>query len=75
MSVLLKSQVYASIMEILRRKEYYYQGISANYNSLTDDGINELKKCITIWAPHMIEDENQSLDMRAKQMVIKELER
>lgn len=76
MTTLLKRQVYASLMEVLKDRDCYYRsGISADYDKLTDKGKEEIVKIVAVWAPHMLLDEEETLDMRAKQMVLKELAR
>ncbi len=73
---LLKRQVYAGLMEILKDQKYYYRsGIDSNFNRLTDDGRDAVAKYMLIMAPHMLRDEDETMDMRAKQMVIEELKK
>ena len=76
MPELLKRQVYAGLMEIIKDKQYYYRsGVDSNFNRLTDEGREAVAKYLAIMAPHMIRELEQELDQRAKQMVLKELER
>jgi leucyl-tRNA synthetase len=76
MSNLLKLQVYVGLMEIIKDKQYYYRSnVDANFNKFTDEGREEVVKYLSIMAPHMLREVEEELDMRAKQMVIQELER
>jgi hypothetical protein len=68
-----EKQVYAGIMEILRDDHFYYQGYSKDYNHLTENGKEAILEYITMMAPHMLKREENALDYRAKEMVIKEL--
>ena len=73
---LLKRQVYAGLMEIFKDKRYYYRsGIDDRYDKFTDEGREAVAKYLAIMAPHMLRELEQELDQRAKQMVLKELER
>ena len=63
-------------MEIINDKKYYYDSkISMDYNKLTDDGMRAVLEYITIMAPHMIKNERELLDKRAKELVMEELKR
>lgn len=69
----LDKQMYAGLMEILKDKRFYYQGIGPEYNHLTDDGNEAILEYITIMAPHMIKLENEMLDERSKKMMLDKL--
>lgn len=69
MSSLLKRQVYAGIMEILRDKKYYYtSSASPSYNQLTPAGVDELAKYVSHMGGLMLTKEKQELEQLAKDM-------
>jgi hypothetical protein len=68
-----EKQIYAGLMEILRDDYFYYQGYAKEYNHFTEEGNAAVIEYITMMAPHMLKREEDALDYRAKQMVIKEL--
>lgn len=69
----LDNQVIAGLMEILRNKNYYYQGTMIDFNRLTDDGKEAIVEFISIMAPHMIKSEENKLNERSKRLMIEEL--
>lgn len=76
MNQLLHNQVYAGLMEILRNSKYYYHSsVGEKYSSFTDEGKEAVIKWVTMMAPHMINNEKETLDTLAKQMVFDELKK
>ena len=73
-SNLLKQQIYAGIMEVIKDSSCYYTSyIGYRYDGLTEKGAEELKKFIDMMAPHMLELQNTELKELAKKMVVEEL--
>lgn len=76
MPELLKRQVYAGLMEIVKDDRYYYKSkVDQSYNRITEDGREALARYLAIMAPHMIRELEEDLMMMAKQMVIEELKK
>ena len=69
-----KDLLYGGIMELVNNRSYYYNsGISDNYNHFTPEGQEAVTSYLRQMAIIMLHVEEESLDKRAKDMVLKEL--
>jgi hypothetical protein len=69
-----KDLVFGGLMELQRnRAYYYYSGVGSNYSYWTEDGKEAVLEFMREMAPLMRQAEEQDLDKRAKEMVLKEL--
>ncbi len=76
MNPILHKQIYAGLFEIIKDNRYYqYSSFGDQYCKFSDEGAKEVMNWINIMAPKMIELENQMLDKRAKDLVVKELKK
>lgn len=76
MSKLLPNQIYAGLFEILKNdRMYYYSKVGESYCHLSEQGKEEVIKWIELMGPKMIKLEQETLDKRAKELVIEELKR
>ena len=76
MNPILHKQIYAGLFEIIKDNRYYqYSSFGDQYCKFSDEGTKEVMNWINIMAPKMIELENQMLDKRAKDLVVKELKK
>lgn len=70
----IKDLLFGSIQELSRNRKYYYQSsIGIDYSYWTDDGVTAIKDFLNIIAIKMREAENEELDRRAKDLVVKGL--
>lgn len=70
----IKDFVYGGIMELMRNRQYYYNsGVNSTYSHWTDEGKEVLLEYMTLVAGKMHEAEQQELNARAKELVLKEL--
>ena len=76
MNKLLPNQVYAGLMEILRHPKYYYNSsVNPDYSHFTEEGEKALLEFFQMVGPKMLKMEEDMLDQRAKDLVIKELKK
>ena len=69
-----KDLFYGGIMEILKNREYYYNsGIGSDYNHFTDKGKDAMEAYLRSMSVMMLKAEEESLNKRAKELVIKGL--
>lgn len=69
-----KDLLYGGLMELLNnRNNYYTSGVGSSYNHFTDQGKDAIQEYLKEMATLMLVAEKESLDKRAKDMVIKEL--
>ena len=68
--------VYAGLLATLNNSKFYYRsGSGSTYSHLTDQGRVAVLELISLYAYPMLTAENEMLDERAKQLVMKELKR
>lgn len=68
-----KDLLYGSLVELSSNQRYFYTSSIKGYSHWTEEGekvVSELLKTVT---PMIVETEEQELDKRAKDMVMKEL--
>lgn len=66
--------VYASLLATLNNSKFYYHSSSGpTYSHLTDEGRVAVLELIALYAYPMLAAENEMLNERAKQLVMKEL--
>ena len=69
-----KELLYGGIMEILNNREFYYNSrIGGEYNHFTEKGKNAMDEYLKTMANMMLKAEEESLNKRAKEMVINTL--
>lgn len=70
----IKDLLYGGVMEILNNPEFYYNSkISSDYNRFTDRGKVAMEGYLKTVAALMLTAEEESLNKRAKEMVINSL--
>jgi hypothetical protein len=70
----IKDLLYGGMLELMRNRHYYYNsGVNSTYNSWTDEGQAALAEYMTLVAGKMWEAEQVELNIRAKDLVVKEL--
>lgn len=71
-----KELLYGGLKELTNNSRYYYHSsVSRQYNSFTDEGKIALYEFTLEMAAFMRDAEDQELDQRAKDIVLKELKR
>jgi hypothetical protein len=69
-----KDLFYGGIMEILKNRDYYYNsGIGSDYSHFTDRGKETMEHYLKSMSQLMLKAEEESLNKRAKELVIKGL--
>jgi hypothetical protein len=70
----IKQLMYGGIKELMADRRYYYNsGVGKNYSYFTDEGKVAVYEFVTEIASYITDAENNELDKRAKDMVLKEL--
>ena len=70
----IKDLTYGGISELMRNKNYYYfSNVGSNYSHWTEDGKQALQEYMDLMAYKFHEAEQESLNKRAKEMVINSL--
>ena len=70
----IKDLVYGGLEEILNNSRHYYKSsVGSNYCHLTESGKEAIVEFIDIMAYKINQAEEQDLDRRAKEQVLKEL--
>lgn len=70
----IKELMYGGINELMQNKRFYYRSsVGRSYSNWTDEGQQALSEFVSEIAHMITEAEEQDLDQRAKQLVIKEL--
>lgn len=70
----IKQLMYGGIKELMNDRRYYYNsGMGKRYSHFTDDGKIALYEFVSEIAAYITDAENEELDKRAKEMVLKEL--
>jgi hypothetical protein len=69
-----KDLFYGGVLEILQNKKYYYNSsVGVEYNHFTDDGKEAMDEYLKYMVMLMLKAEQESLNKRAKELVIKGL--
>jgi hypothetical protein len=69
-----KDLFYGGVLEILQNNKYYYNsGVGSNYSHFTEDGKEAMDEYLKYMASLMLKAEEESLNKRAKALVIKGL--
>ncbi len=72
----IQSLVYGGLMELINNNRYYYRSsVGAGYSHFTEPGKEALLEYMNMVAWEMSRAEEESLNNRAKQMVIEELKK
>lgn len=70
----LKNILYGSIVELTSDRKYFHKSnINPKYCYWTDDGEKIVMEILRDWVIKVVEEEQQSLDRRAKELVVKGL--
>ncbi len=70
----IKDLVYGGLEEIINNSRHYYKSsVGSNYCHLTDSGKQAIVEFMDLMAYKITEAEEEDLDRRAKEMVLKEL--
>ena len=70
----LKDLTYGGVMEILHNSRFYYRSsIGVQYSHFTDEGVTAMIEYMKLITSKMLEAEEEELNKRAKQMVLKTL--
>ncbi len=70
----IKELMYGGIKEIMSNNRYYYRSMTGRqFSSFTENGQVAVHEFITEIAAYIIDAENEELDKRAKDMVLKTL--
>jgi hypothetical protein len=70
----IKDFTYGGLLELMRNRQYYYHsGVGSGYNHFTAEGERALIEYMNIVAAQMIESEEEELNERSKQLVLKGL--
>jgi hypothetical protein len=69
-----KELLYGGLMEMLKNRDYYYNSsIGSNYNHFTENGKEAIEAYLKVMADLMLKAEEESLNKRAKELVVKGL--
>lgn len=69
-----KDLLYGGLMELIQKRENYYNSsVGSNYNHFTETGQDAVKEFLKEMATIMLRAEEESLNTRAKELVIKGL--
>jgi len=72
----LKKQIYAGILEVLKdNKCYYRSSVGGNYSYFTEEGEKALMHYIKTMAPTMLDQYDYEMNEIAKKMVWEELKK
>ena len=70
----IKEVMFGGVSEILKNRNlYYYSAVGSNYCHFTEEGKLALQQYMDLIAYKILEAEEESLNKRAKEMVIKGL--
>jgi hypothetical protein len=70
----LKDFIYGGLMEIMDNRQYYYKSsVGQGYCHFTEEGEKALAEYMNLISWKMIEAENNELNARSKEMVLKGL--
>lgn len=66
-----KDLIFGGLNELIQNKEYYYRSsLGPGYSHWTDAGEKVMTGFMTIMAFHISESESESLDEKAKELVM-----
>lgn len=69
-----KDVLYGGLVELVNNPKYYYHSsIGAEYSHWTEDGAKVLAEYMALMANNIYKAEQESLDKRAKAMVLSKL--
>ena len=72
----LKKQIYAGILEVLKDRDCYYNSsVGASYSHFTEEGEKAMMHYIKTMAPTMLAQHEYEMNERAKKMVWEELKK
>ena len=70
----IKDLMYGGILELMHNPEYYYNsGVGSRYSHFTDSGKEATCAFLLVMSEYMLIAEEDLLDKRAKELVIKGL--
>jgi len=70
----IKEVMYGGVKELMNNRHYFYRsGVSKEFSHFTTEGAEAVQSFVTDMARYIYEAEDQELDRRAKDMVMKEL--
>jgi hypothetical protein len=70
----LKDLIYGGLNELVQNNQYYYHSnVGPNYSHWTEEGSRALSTYLHTIAELMFDTEHESLDKRAKELVLKGL--
>ena len=70
----LKDFIYGGLMEIMNNRQYFYKSsVGQGYSHFTEEGEKALVEYMNLVSWKMIEAENNELNARSKEMVMKTL--
>lgn len=70
----IKSLIYGGINELMQNERYYrYSKVGREYCRWTDEGLKAISEFMNEMAFYIYESEQESLDQRSKDILLKEL--
>ena len=70
----IKDFIYGGVMEIMNNRQYYYKSsVGQGYSYFTEEGEKALIEYMNLVSWKMIEAENNELNARSKEIVMKTL--
>jgi hypothetical protein len=70
----IKDFIYGGVMEIMNNRQYYYKSsVGQGYSYFTEEGEKALVEYMNLVSWKMIEAENNELNARSKEMVMRNL--
>jgi hypothetical protein len=70
----IKDFIYGGVMEIMNNRQYYYKSsVGQGYSYFTEEGEKALVEYMNLVSWKMIESENNELNARSKEMVMRNL--
>jgi hypothetical protein len=70
----LKDFLYGGLLEIMNNRQYYYKSSSGqDYSHFTEEGEQALVEYMNLVSWKMIETENDELNARSKEIILKTL--
>jgi hypothetical protein len=70
----IKDVLHGGLMELMKNHQYYYySAVGENYSHWTEEGKEVLTEFMHVMAWKMLESEQQELNQRAKELVLRNL--
>jgi hypothetical protein len=70
----IKDVLYGGLIELASNRKFYYtSSVNRQYCHWTDEGEAAVKEFLVLMTPMIMETEDQTLDQRARDLVMKEL--